>query len=126
MIVRFCKHGNKERTKLEVEPSEAKIVADIFDVIVDGKGLIEPVRELNGRGILSPKGKGWTKPGVYFILTNEIYTGVFIWGKNNKRGNEPVRTENVCTPIIDRETFLEAQTLMSERMPKRVQPRRTG
>ena len=118
--------GNKERTKLEIEPAEASIVAYIFDGIVNSKGLIEIVRELNAKGIPSPKGKGWGKTGLYFILTNEIYIGVFVWGKNSKRGNEPVRTENVCPAIIDRETFLKVQTLMKERMPKRIHPRRAS
>ena len=118
--------GNKERTKLELEPNEASIVADIFDGIINGKGLIEIVRELNAKGIPGPKGKGWGKTGVYIILTNEIYTGVFVWGKNSKRGNEPVRTDNVCPPIIGRETFLKTQILMKERMPKRVHPRRAS
>jgi len=118
--------GNKERTKLEVEPVEASIVADIFDGIVNGKGLIEIVRELNAKGVPSPKGKGWGKTGVYIILTNEIYTGVFVWGKNSKRGNDSVRTENICPPTIDRETFLKVQTLMKERMPKRIHPRRAS
>ena len=118
--------GNKERTKLEIEPAEANIVSDIFDGIVNGNGLIEIVRELNAKGIPGPKGRGWGKTGVYTILTNEIYTGVFVWGKNSKRGNEPVRAENVCPPIIDKETFLKVQTMMKERMPKRVHPRRAS
>ena len=118
--------GNKERTKLELKPAEASIVSYIFDGIINGKGLIEIVRELNAKGIPGPKGKGWGKTGVYIILTNEIYTGVFVWGKNSKRGNEPVRTENVCPAIIDRETFITVQTVMKERMPKRIHPRRAS
>jgi site-specific DNA recombinase len=118
--------GNKERTKLEIESAEATIVSDIFDGIINGKGLIEIVKELNIREIPSPKGKGWGKTGVHGILNNEIYTGVFVWGKNSKRGNEPVRTENACPPVIDRVTFLKVQSLMKERMPKRVHPRRTS
>jgi site-specific DNA recombinase len=118
--------GNKERTKLEIEPTEASIVVDIFDRVINGKGLIEIVRELNNKGIPSPKGKGWGKTGVRIILTNEIYTGVFVWGKNSKRGNDPVRTENTCPTIIDRETFLKVQALIKERIPKRVHPRRAS
>jgi site-specific DNA recombinase len=118
--------GNKERTKLELDSNEAGIVADIFDGIINGKGLTETVRGLNTKGVPSPKGKGWGKTGVHAILTNEIYTGVFVWGKNSRRGNEPVRTENVCPAIIDRNTFLKVQDLMKERMPKRVHPRRVA
>ena len=78
------------------------------------------------KGIPGPNRKGWGKTGLYSILTNEICTGVFVWGKNSKRGNEPVCTENVCPPIIDRETFLTAQTLMKERAPVRVHPKRVS
>jgi hypothetical protein len=120
------KDGSKERTKLEIEPAEASIVADIFHGIISGKGLTQIARELNTKGVPGPKGKGWGKNGVYIILTNEIYMGVFVWGKNSKRGNEPVRTENICPAIINRETFLTAQTLMKERMPQRVHPRRVS
>jgi site-specific DNA recombinase len=57
-------------------------------------------------------------------LTNEIHTGTFVWGKNSKRGLEPVRAENACPAIVDMETFLQVQSLMKERMPARIHPRR--
>jgi len=51
---------------------------------------------------------------------------VFVWGKYSKHGNEPVHTANVCPPIVDRGTLLRVPTLMKERMPKRVNPRRVS
>jgi site-specific DNA recombinase len=120
------KDGNKERTKLEPNPDQVGIVTALFDEVINGKGLTEIVRELNQNGIPGPNGKGWGKTGLYSILTNEIYTGVFVWGRNSKRGNEPVRTENACTPIVDRATFEKVQSLMRERMPKKVHPRRVS
>ncbi len=118
--------GNKERTKLELEPNQARIVLDSFNGIVSGKGLLEITKELNTKPIPGPKGKGWGKTGVYSILTNEIYTGVFVWGRNSKRGNEPVRTENACPAIIDKETFRKVQDLMKERAPVKVHPKRVS
>jgi hypothetical protein len=118
--------GNKERTKLEINPQESSVVINIFEDIMRGKGLTEIVKELNKRGVVGPKGKGWGKTGLYTILTNEIYTGVFIWGKNSKRGNEPVRVENVCPAIVDKLIFVKVQTLMKERMPKRIHPKRAA
>jgi site-specific DNA recombinase len=118
------KDGNKERTKLEIEPIEANMVVNIFDGIINGQGLVQTVKELNAKGIPGPKGKAWNKTGLYSILTNEIYTGVFVWGKNSKRGNEPVRAENVCTSIIDKKIFLKVQDLMRERAPVKVHPKR--
>ena len=118
--------GNKERTKLEPDSDQAGIVTAIFNGILDGKGLTEIARELNSRGISGPRGKGWGKTGVYTILTNEIYTGVFVWGRNSKRGNEPVRTENACPAIVDQDTFLKVQNLMKERAPVTVHPKRAS
>ena len=120
------KDGSKERTKLEPDLDQAGIVVAIFNEVINGKGLTEIVRELNQKGIPSPNRKGWGKTGLYSILTNEIYTGVFVWGRNSKRGHEPVRTENACPPIVDRETFLKVQNLMRERAPVRVHPKRVS
>jgi site-specific DNA recombinase len=118
--------GTKERTRLEVEPNQAGVVTAIFDGILKGRGPTEIARELNFRGVPSPKSKGWGKTGVYSILTNEIYSGVFVWGRNSKRGHEPVRTENACQPIVDKATFEKVQNLMKERAPARVHPKRVS
>lgn len=116
--------GNKERTKLEIEIDQAAIVKSSFDSILSGKGLIQIVQDLNSRGIPGPKGKGWSKTGLYTILTNEVYTGVNIWGRNSKRGFDPVRVENAFPPIIDRETFNRVQVIMKEKSPLKSHPRR--
>ncbi len=118
--------GNRERTKLELESNQASIVLDMFNGIINGKGLTEITKELNAKLIPGPKGKGWGKTGIYAILTNEIYTGVFVWGKNSKRGNEPVRTENACPAIINKETFKKVQDLMKGRAPVKVHPKRAS
>ena len=118
--------GNKERSKLEIEPVEAGVVKGMFETIVGGQGLTDIVRELNTRAIPSPRGKGWGKTGAYEILTNEICTGTFVWGRNSKRGLPPIRTENACTAIVDRDTFARVQELMKERMPARIHPRRVS
>jgi len=118
--------GSKERTRLEPVPNQAGVVTAIFDGILNGRGPIEIVRELNSNGVPSPKGKGWSKTSVYGILTNEIYIGVFVWGKNSKRGLEPVRTENTCPPLVNKETFVKVQNLMKERSPVRQHPKRVS
>ena len=42
------------------------------------------VRALNYEGIASPAGKLWSKNGVHLLLTNEVYTGALVWGRNAK------------------------------------------
>ncbi len=120
------KDGAKERTKLEIEPYQSQIVISIFNDILLGKGLTEIVRGLNHDGIVSPKGTGWNKTGLYTILKNEIYTGTFVWGRHSKRGNPPLRAENAFPALISKETFSKIQEMMGNRAPVKVHPRRTA
>lgn len=118
--------SGKERTKLEIDPSQAQIVVGIFNDIISGKGLIQLVKNLNQAGIASPKGKGWNKTGLREIIRNEIYTGTFVWGRNSKRGNPPIRAEGAFPSIISKEQFLKVQQLMGERTLVKTHPRRTA
>jgi site-specific DNA recombinase len=101
-------------------------VISIFNDILAGKGLIDIVRGLNQKGIVSPKGRGWNKTGLYAIVKNEIYTGTFIWGRHSKRGNPPTRAVNAFPALINREVFDKAQEMMVDRAPKKQHPRRTA
>ena len=118
--------SGKERTRLEIDPFQSQIVISIFDDIIAGKGITDIVRRLNQTGIAGPKGKGWTKTGLYPIIKNEIYTGTFVWGRNSKRGNEPIRAEGVCPVIIKKEAFDKVQELISKRAPALTHPRRAS
>jgi site-specific DNA recombinase len=120
------KDGNKERTKLEIEPLQSQIVISIFNDILSGKGLIEIVREFNRKGIISPKGTEWNKTGLYAIVSNEIYTGTFVWGKNSKRGNPPVKAENCFPALVSRRVFDAVHEKMEGRAPQKKHPRRTS
>ncbi len=118
--------NGKERIRLEPEPNQAVVVKGVFEAVLNGSGLLNIAKDLNSRAVPGPTGKGWSKTGLYGILTNEIYTGVSVWGKNSKRGFEPVRSENACTPLIDRGTFVSVQNLMKERSPKKQHPKRVA
>jgi site-specific DNA recombinase len=121
-----AKDGSKERTKLEIEPNEARIVAGIFDQVLMGKGLIEVVKQLNREGIAGPKGKGWIKTSIRKILTNEVYTGTAVWGRNSQRDLPVIRVENAWPAVVDRHTFDRAQMLLKERAPVCLHPRRVA
>ncbi len=98
----------------------------IFDDILCGKGLIDIARDLNSRAIPGPKNKGWNKTGLYHILHNEIYIGTWVWGKNSKRGLEPIRVENAFPAIVDHAKFNRVQEMLRERAPVKIHPRRTA
>jgi site-specific DNA recombinase len=120
------KDGAKERCKLELEPSEAAVVEAMYKAVIEGRSLTDIAKNLNSNAIPSRRGKGWGKNVVHKILNNEINIGTFIWGRNSKRGLPPVKTENACPAIVDRDTFHRVQELMSDSMPSKRHPRRTA
>ena len=81
---------------------------------------------MNIKGICAPRGGRWGKTGVRVILANEIYTGTFVWGRNSKRGLEPIRVENAFPSIVDRDTFSNAQRQLRDRAPVRLHPKRAA
>ncbi|MFC1945927.1 hypothetical protein ACFLW1_01865 [Chloroflexota bacterium] len=68
-------------------------------------------------------------PGIYSFISQD---GINFEGRKlvlageGKRGNEPVRAENACPAIIDKETFRKVQDLMKGRVPVKVHPRRAS
>jgi len=122
------KDGNKERPKLEVDCHQAPVVARIFREFLAGAGLKDIVRGLNSEGILAPRGKRWGKTTLHSILVNEAYTGTLVWGRTSKCMQKlpPIRVEGAWEPIVDRETFNRAQSLLKERAPIHLHPRRAN
>jgi hypothetical protein len=67
--------------------------------------------------------RGWNKTGLYAIVNNEIYTGTFVWGHRSKRGNPPVRAENVFPELITNEAFKRIKEIMGSRRRQRSIPK---
>jgi len=118
--------GGKQRTKLEVDEFQSRVVASIFDEVINGKGLIEITKDLNARGIAGPKGRDWGKTSLHKMLGNEVYAGNMVWGRNSKRGLPPIKVENACPAIVSRETFKQARGLLGQRSFRRIHPRRAS
>ena len=119
------KDGARERLKLEVEPHKAPAVSRAFQAVLEGKGLLGIVQELNRQGILTSRNKQWTKTSLHQLLTNEVYTGTLVWGRMSGR-NPPMRVENAWPAIVSRETFDLVQQRLKERGPVVVHPRRAS
>ena len=75
--------GVKERPTLEVDPTTAPVVKEMFESSLRGNGLKEICKALNGRGITN-RGKRWNKGRLHYLLTNEAYTGTAVWGRTSK------------------------------------------
>ena len=119
------KDGGKERPRLEVDPHTGPVVGRIFRTLLEGKGLTDIVKALNGEGIPSPKGKKWNKTTLHKMVTNEVYTGTLVWGRRGKI-QEPVRVENAWTALVDKETFQKVRELLKKRSPALSHPRRVA
>ena len=116
--------GGKDRSRLDIDQFQSQVVASIFEEAVNGKGLTEIVKGLNSKGVASPRGNTWGKTSIHKILNNEIYTGTMVWGLRSKRGLPPIRVDNACPAIVDRETFQRVQSLLGERAFAKVHPQR--
>ena len=120
--------GNAQRSKLELDPSAAQVVARMFRECLSGQGLVEITRSLNRDGLTTRSGQPWSKPSLHKILHNEAYAGVLVWDRRKRRQGAaeappPVRVEGAWPAIVDRETFDQAQARLAARAPRITHPR---
>ena len=119
--------GVKERPTLEVDPATAPVVKEVFESSLRGNGLKEICKALNDRGVTN-RGNRWYKGGLHYLLTNEAYTGIAVWGRTSKgeKPQEPVRVEGAWPSLVSRELFDAVQEAMRDRAPKVQRPARVG
>ena len=86
----YVQDGAKKRPRLEPDSGTAPVVERIFALAEAGKGITEIARTLNADAIANPTGRPWSKNGVHILLTNEVYTGTLLWGRNARDGAPPV------------------------------------
>lgn len=126
--------------KLAVDHVAAEVVRQIFDMRIDGNSAEKIASKLNSQNIPSPlvykrlnnskyttsfaknKMPEWTSVAIRRILSNEIYTGVIIQGKDKKLSyklpvrkklpkDEWIRVEGAVTPIITKDVFEKVQKI---------------
>lgn len=87
--------------RYEIVEEEAAVVREIYNRVLKHEKITEICRDLNYRGIKTKLGRQWGKSSFNKILSNERYTGTYIFGNIRKEGGIPV--------IIDRELFNAVQ-----------------
>ena len=103
--------GGRRKVKLEVNPEEASIVREIYELyLFCGAGAYQIANMLNEKGKLN-RGKKWNKQSILRILENPIYIGKYVFGN--------VEVEDFCEPIIPREWYERVQR---EKIERRVSP----
>ena len=95
---------NKETGHLEIEPIEAQVVKEIFELCKQGKSTRNIATIMKDNNAYLKQGK-WASDRIYKILTNAIYIGTFEYGKYKRKHQDVLRVENYCEPIIDETTW---------------------
>lgn len=89
-----------------LQPEEASVVRNIFDLYRSGFSAARICRQLNDQGIRTSRGKKFAPEGLMRILTNERYTGIYIWGS--------IRVPDGMPAIIEKSVFEEAQRMRTK------------
>ena len=118
---------NSEK-KYIINEREAESVRLIFDMYISGYTQSEMVNELNARGFKTKVGSIFRANSIHSVLTNEKYTGVYIYNKSAKKDafgkrnshlyndeSEIIRIEGGMPQIISKETFAQAQEVLKAR-----------
>lgn len=111
-----------------VNEEEAQAVKIIFDMYVNGYSYSNIIDKLNELGYKTKRGNKFGKNSLHGILSNEKYTGVYVFNKTQRKGvngkrnghkqksdDEIIKVEGGMPQIIDREVFLQAQEMMQKR-----------
>lgn len=116
-----------ELFELEINEREADIVREIYNMYLTLElGANKIAQALNSRGIKTKRGCKWSQNAVSRILSNPIYTGRVINGKEEvrdfltgirtkKASEEWIVCENLRLKVIDEEVFLKTQTILNSR-----------
>ena len=122
----YVQDGIKKRPKLELNPPADAVVRRIFDMVLQGKSILDVTKTLNAEGIPTTNGKKWLKTTIHTMLDNEAYTGTLVWGAKAKDGAPPVRVEDAHPAIVSKRDFQRARKLLASRAPKKMNPRRAS
>ena len=122
----YVQDGVKKRPKLELNPPADAVVRRIFDMVLQGRSILDVTKTLNAEGIPTTNGKKWLKTTIHTMLDNEAYTGTLVWGAKAKDGAPPVRVENAHPAIVSERDFQRARKLLASRAPKKMNPRRAS
>ena len=86
-----------------IDPAEAAVVREIFALYRTGWSAAMIARDLNARGLRTWRGNPFCAQVILKMVSNERYTGVYLWGS--------VRTPGGIPAIVSQADFEEAQRM---------------
>ncbi|WP_188455464.1 recombinase family protein [Virgibacillus oceani] len=113
-------------SSLVVNQTEAQTVKKIFDLYVQGHGYKSIANKLNKEGHRTKKDKDFSINGVKTILSNPLYAGYIRYNvrrdwsekRRNNINPNPVIEKGQHEPIISKEVWEQAKTIMASRSRK--------
>lgn len=102
--------------RLVVNPAEAAIVREVFDLYLTGLSLRAVARSLSQRGLRTKGHAEWTDFAVRYVLQNPVYTGRVAW----QRRTAAICVDGTHEPLLPAAVWEAAQARMAGR------ERRTG
>ena len=121
----------RKKKRLEIDPAEAMIVRNIFDLYLNGYkgktlGIKEIGKTLTQRG-QTMRGQPWSIQKIQKILSSRAYLGEHLFNVRNSKTGEKRPSEDWLIPrsepIITPEQFEQAARLRDARSPKKTPPR---
>ena len=112
--------------RVEVDPSEAAVVQQIFEWYANGIGVETIVVRLNREGFRGPRGHRWLAGAVRTLLRNEKYRGLLIWGRESA-DRRPGTRQRVMRPVPREQWHVQERPdlrIVSDDLWERVQARR--
>ena len=116
-----------EDKRLSVDKREAEAVRLIFERFANGYSYDEIITELNAKKHYTKYGNTFKRNSLYSILTNEKYSGVYVYNKSSskdmfgkrnthlyKDDEAIIRVPNGCPQIVDIDTFNKVQKRIAE------------
>lgn len=100
--------------RYQIVEHEAEVVREIFQRVKAGDSLFEIKDDLNARGIKTKFGNSFKKSSFGLLLTNERYTGMYIY--------RDVRVPGGIPAIISKELFDEVQAILYQKPNCRKDP----
>ncbi len=113
-------YARDENLRYIIDPPKAAIVQEIFSRIACGDAYVDIANDLNARGIKTSRGNPWGRSSFHALITNERYTGVYIY--------DDLRVEGGIPQIVDKGLFYRVQEVLKTRAQKgpRSRHRATG
>lgn len=112
---------------LTINPQEVEVIRQIFQwYVFEGFGGAKIAAMLNDRGIKTKRGCDWSQNAICRILTNELYIGKivngkqeiadFLTGQRTEKSEEEWHTiQRPDLAIIEEKTFQKTQLILSQR-----------